>query len=286
MQHMVNPAKLKNEFEKIAMEICNEVGVDINRVIKHRHLASPLQFISGLGIRKSIDLIDRISHDMNGGIINMRQELFQGFLQRNVYINCIGFIKIKDTDDMANIGQAGSADILDTTRIHPDFYQMAKKISKEALDDTKEDWSSKNKDVVARVMENPKRLTELDLEDYAKHLGQRGKTNMMVMINFIVQELTSPFSDPRQEYSTKVKPQDLFYRLTRESKFNLRDKSIQTVKITKIDDKAVRVVTDSGVPGIIPKSELKDKTLESQVIGDGSIDKFYHVGEYLRAKVT
>jgi len=159
---------------------------------------------------------------------------------------------------------------------------MAKKISKEAIDDSKDD----KRDVVARVMDAPKRLQELDLEDYAKHLGQRGKNNMMVMIDFVVQELTDPFKDPRSEYkNTKLKKEDYFYKLTRESKFNLREFSIQTVRITKIDPKNVRVVTDSGVPGIIMKSDLRCKTADTQVINDGEINKFYHVGEYLRAKV-
>jgi len=65
----------------------------------------------------------------------------------------------------------------------------------------------------------------------------------------------------------------------------LRELSIQTVRITKIDQKSVRVVTDSGVPGIIMKSDLKDKTGETQVINDGEIGKHYYIGEYLRAKV-
>jgi len=71
---MVNPAKLKNEFEKIAMGICNDVGVDINRIIKHKHLVSPLQFICGLGVRKANEVIDKIAHDSPNGIV-MRQDL-------------------------------------------------------------------------------------------------------------------------------------------------------------------------------------------------------------------
>lgn len=182
---MVNPAKLKSEFEKITMEICNNVGVDINRSIKHKHLAAPLQFICGLGIRKSNDLIDKIAQNFPSGV-HMRQEVFVDLLKRNVYTNCIGFIKILPSEETYysnDLYENYQYDILDTTRIHPDFYNMAKKISKEAVDDTKDD-----RDVVARVMENPKRLSELDLEDYALHLGQRGKTNMMVMIDFVVQE--------------------------------------------------------------------------------------------------
>lgn len=74
------------------MEVCNNVGVDINRCIKHRHLSSPLQFIAGLGPRKAAALIDKIGHEL--GYLKMRRELFEHFLEKTVYINCIGFIKI------------------------------------------------------------------------------------------------------------------------------------------------------------------------------------------------
>ena len=194
---------------------------------------------------------------MTGGV-RLRLELLNNFLQKTVYINCIGFLKISAEIDYMDDYEEGGSDMLDTTRIHPDYYQMAKKIAKEAVDDNRD--KDDQRDVVARVMENPKRLSELDLEDYAKNLGQRGKTNMMVLIDFVVQELTHPFQDPRQEFKTKLRKEDLFYKLTRESKYNMREHSIQTVKITKVDARNVKIMTDSGVPGCIMRSDLKDKT--------------------------
>lgn len=277
MQHMVSSYKLKNELEKIAMEVCNNVGIDINRSLKHRHLSPPLQFISGLGPRKASYLLDRIGHEM--GHLRMRRELFQTYLDKTVYINCIGFIKINpDSQYMEEEIGGGVYDALDTTRIHPDFYQMAVKIAKEASDDVNSDKI----DAVRSVMADPSKLQELDLEDYAKHLSQRGKTNMMVLIEFIVAELTNPFQDPREEYDTKLRGEELFYKLTKESKFALREESIITVKITRIDQKAVRVITDSGIPGIIMISDLKDKLND---IKEGEIGKYYEVKEYLKAKV-
>lgn len=71
-----------------------------------------------------------------------------------VYRNCCGFIKI--------IYDA-NADPLDQTRIHPENYELAKKICTEALDKDDED-------VVATIMQNPKPLDSLDLEAYAIHL--------------------------------------------------------------------------------------------------------------------
>jgi len=275
MQHMVNRAKLKNEYEKIAMEVCNNVGVDINKVIKHRHLASTLQFIAGLGPRKASDLMNKIDHQL--GQVNMRKDLFPDYLEKTVFINCIGFIKVLTYLDYRDHDLNRNYDVLDSTRIHPDFYQMATKIAKEALDDP-----SESIDPCRALMENPKKLQELDLEDYAKHLRQRGKFNMMVLIELVVQELTHPFQDPRSEFKTKMRKEDLFYTLTKESKFVLREEAIISVRITRVDQKAVRVVTDSGIPGIIMLADLKDKVND---IKEGDIGKYYDVNEYLRAKV-
>jgi transcription elongation factor SPT6 len=97
-----------------------------------------------------------------------------------------------------------------------------------------------------------------------------------------VQELTRPFEDPRSEFKTKLGRQELFYKLTKDSKYTLREESIITARITRIDSKAVRVVTDSGIPGIIMISDLKDKAND---IKEGEIGKYYDVNEYLRAKV-
>ena len=275
MQHMVNTAKLKNKFEKIAMEVCNNVGVDINLAMKHRHLASLLQFIPGLGPRKVSYLLDKISHEL--GVLRMRRELFQNILEKIVYINCCGFIKINpDQEALEDMGAV--YDALDTTRIHPDFYQMAVKIAREAL---KEPQNEKG-DPIRKILQDPKKLEELDLIYYARHLGKREKSNMIVLIEFIAQELTHPFQDPRQDQKTQLTKQELFYKLTKESKFALREESIITVRITRIGDKTVRVMTDAGTPGLINISELKDKMND---IKEGEISKYYEIREHLKAKV-
>lgn len=207
----------------------------------------------------------------------MRKDLSNEFLEKRVYVNCIGFVKVQEYNGFMG-DENRNFDILDSTRIHPIYYSMAKKIAIEALDDP----HNESIDPVRVLMENPKRLQDLDLDDYAKHLRKRSKTNMKVLIELVVQELTHPFQDPRSEFNTKLKKDELFYTLTKESKFNLREESIINVRITRVDEKAVRVVTDSGIPGIIMLGDLKDRV---QDIGQGEISKYYDVNEYLKAKV-
>lgn len=43
------------------MEVVNRVGVDINRIILHKHAAAPLQLVTGLGPRKALALMQAIT---------------------------------------------------------------------------------------------------------------------------------------------------------------------------------------------------------------------------------
>jgi transcription elongation factor SPT6 len=63
------------------------------------------------------------------GSLKFRMQLWVDKLMgKTVYINAIGFIKVvKNPSDEEQ-------DILDSTRIHPENYVLAKKIAKDALD--------------------------------------------------------------------------------------------------------------------------------------------------------
>lgn len=45
------------------MEIVNLVGLDINDIKKNEHVQSQVQFVSGLGLRKSQVLLDKLKED-------------------------------------------------------------------------------------------------------------------------------------------------------------------------------------------------------------------------------
>lgn len=132
LQKEVNREKLKQEFEKVAVEVVNQVGVDINDIIDNQHLESLLQFVCGLGRRKARHLLQKINEDQNrdgkagftGPVVNERRELFQqNYVEKTVFSNCCGFIKIY-----------GSCKI-DSTRIHNENYGLAVKICQDALED-------------------------------------------------------------------------------------------------------------------------------------------------------
>jgi hypothetical protein len=69
-------------------------------------------------------------------------------------------------------------------------------MAKEALDSHSED----NNLVVLQIFRKPNKIEELDLEDYSKHLSEKKKCNMKVVIDFINLELRNQYADVRKEY--------------------------------------------------------------------------------------
>lgn len=137
----------------------NKIGIDLNELIQFPHLQGQLQFISGLGPRKAKYILDQLRKKV--GNVKFRMQLWVDKLMgKVVYINSIGFIKVQSNEE--------DQDILDSTRIHPENYVLAKKIAKDALDVEKDDKDQ----CVNMIMEDPEKLEDLDLEDYAEHLAQ------------------------------------------------------------------------------------------------------------------
>ena len=106
---------------------------------------------------------------------------------------------------------------------------MAKKIAHDALDEEIKD-ENKN-EYLEKIMKFPNKLEELDLEDYAEHLETvKKKPNMIHLLRFIVDELSLPFKDPRPNPS-KMKDEDLFYKLSKESSLSFKIYCFVTVKV-------------------------------------------------------
>ena len=68
---------------------------------------------------------------------------------------------------------------------------------------------------------------------------------MNYVIEFILKEFEEPFIDNRKEYSTKSDQEEIFYALTEENPYNLKEESMKTVKIFSIDDRQIKVLTNN-----------------------------------------
>ncbi len=109
-QYDVNQKELSQALEFKVDKAVNLVGVDLNTAS-----AQILKFVSGLNSKLAQNIIEYRSKI---GKFNNREELLKvKSLGANTYEQAVGFLRIHDSDNF-----------FDRTSIHPESYELAKKI--------------------------------------------------------------------------------------------------------------------------------------------------------------
>ena len=199
-QHDVQKSKLSSSLDFVVEKCVNSVGVNINTASK-----SLLKYVSGI-TKKTIDKIIEYREKM--GRINSREELKKKkVLTDKTYEQAIGFLRIADGDN-----------ILDSTAIHPESYDIALKLL-DKINCTLNDIGTDN------IKE---KLGSVNVSEMAKELGTDNYTLEDVMIS-----LKKPNLDPRDEMPQPILKSDVL-----------------DIKDLKIGDKlqgTVRNVVDFGL---------------------------------------
>lgn len=119
-QHDVDEKILSFTLDSVISECVSYVGVDINCAS-----VSLLKHIAGLTEKKAVSILE---HKQKNGVFTSREELMKvKLIGPKTYTQMIGFIKI----DKATAG-CEKINILDSTTIHPESYDVAKKILKDS----------------------------------------------------------------------------------------------------------------------------------------------------------
>ncbi|CAG5108685.1 Similar to Spt6: Transcription elongation factor SPT6 (Drosophila melanogaster) [Cotesia congregata] len=200
---------LENLYREFVNKV-NEVGVDLskNRIYND----TLLQFVCGLGPRKSRGLL-KILKDKNTMLENRTQLVTVCHMGPKVFINCSGFIKV-DTTALEERTTDAYIEPLDSTRIHPETYEWARKMAVDAME--YEDENSHHVGAVEEVMQTPEKLLDLDLDAFATELEKQGFGNKTTTLYSIRTELTERYKDPRSPYESPSS-EELFTMLTKES---------------------------------------------------------------------
>ena len=165
-QHDVSQKKLSSSLDFVVEKCVNSVGVNINT-------ASPslLKYVSGI-TKKAIEKI--IEYREKIGKITSRDEIKKKkLLSDKAYEQAIGFLRVVDGDN-----------ILDSTAIHPESYDVALKI----LDDLGCSKDMNGKDELI------KKLDSINLEEYKDKIG----TDIYTLED-VIASLKKPNLDPRDE---------------------------------------------------------------------------------------
>ena len=238
-QHDVNAKKLSSSLDFVVTSAVNEVGVNINT-------ASPslLKYISGL-TKTYIDKIIKYREE-KGKILSREEVLKNKLLSEKVYEQAIGFMRVE-----------GGSNIFDTTDIHPESYNIAKKVM-EIL--------NINAEEIGKCSDKVKNINAKEL---ASKLGTDEYT-----IDTILKSFAKAHRDPRDEMEKPILKSDIL-----------------EIKDLKIGDKlegTVRNVVDFGAfvdiglhnDGLIHISKMSKNYIKhpSEVLKVGDIISVYVIG--------
>ncbi len=177
-QHDIADKKLSESLDYVVSSAVNKVGVNINT-------ASPflLKYVSGI-TKKNIDKI--INYRNAKGKIKTREEIKkQKLLSDKTYEQAIGFLRIVDGDNA-----------LDKTGIHPESYEIAKKVLE------KYQFSLSDMGSEALI----EKLNAIDIEALAKEL----KTDYYTLED-ILKCFKNPTRDPRDDMPKPILRSDILH---------------------------------------------------------------------------
>ena len=175
-QHDVSQKKLSESLDFVVEKCVNSVGINVNTAS-----SALLGYVAGI-TKKAIDKI--IDYRNKKGKITSREEIKkEKLLTDKAYEQAIGFLRVVDGDN-----------ILDSTAIHPESYDIALKLL-EDLGFSKKDIGSKN------LID---KLNNINLDEY------REKYNTDIYtLEDVVASLKKPNLDPRDEMPQPILKSDI-----------------------------------------------------------------------------
>lgn len=249
-QNLLAEHKLREAIDSIFVDITCLVGIKINEAVRSTYYAQALQYIAGFGPRKSNSLIKGI--ESSGGALIRRDDLIlKHLVTKTVFLNCAPFIEIPVPDRYDK-----DVELLDATRIHPEDYDLARKMAGDALDLEDEDRAeieSDNGGIIGKLYEEgTEKLDDLLLEGYAKQLEEHGHLKRATL-EMIKEELQNNYEELRKTFHV-LSDIEVFEMLTNETKETFDRGIIVPVIIQKVDNRYLLCVTQNGILGNIARA--------------------------------
>jgi len=200
-----------------------------------------------------------------GNLVNRDQFIKGSLLTTKIFLNAAGFLRISQDSDMRAVKNRHAdddvQDPLDDTRIHPEDYELARKMATDALELDEEDVHDEHPShVVSLIMQdedNEKKLNELNLDEFAVNMFEANEDRKRHTLNVIRAELLKPFSEQRATFPT-LGDWDILTMLSGETPRTLRPGLIISVQGTRLTANFVNVRLDSGIEGMINAQYLAD----------------------------
>ncbi|KAH7412051.1 SH2 domain-containing protein [Phaeosphaeria sp. MPI-PUGE-AT-0046c] len=265
-QTLIPQEKLYDRLETAMVDMVNLVGIDLPEAYDDQYLGKLLPYICGLGPRKADRLVKAIQangdeilsrYDLLGVSENSSRDL-KAAMGPKVHQNCASFLFIPyDASEE-------SSDYLDFTRVHPEDYDLARKMVADALNMDEEDVKAETDEggpsAVIRKMvreETTDLVNDLALEDYAieieRNFGQRKRATLET----IRAELENPYEEIRQAFSL-MQSDEIFTMLTGETKETLKEGMVVPTTIRRTFPDHIECRLECGVEGGVSESEFPE----------------------------
>ncbi len=228
-QHDVNQKRLDTSLNGVVESAVNTVGVDLNTATP-----SLLSYVSGVNSTVANNIVKY--REINGKFKSRKELLKVDKLGKTSFVQCAGFLKVLE-----------SKNILDSTMVHPESYDIANRIIELAN--------------VKNINEFVTKLDVINVNELSKELNVGLPT-----LTDIINELKKPGRDIRDEVPKIVVKSDIL--------------KIEDLKKDMILTGTVRNVTNFGAfvdigikgDGLVHISELSDKfvrdAMEEVSVGD------------------
>ena len=239
-QHDVNQKRLAESLTGVVEDAVNKVGVDVNTATP-----SLLSYVSGINASLAKNIVKY--RDENGKIKTRKELLKVPKLGKVAFEQCAGFLRIMD-----------GTNAIEMTAVHPESYEVAEKLLNNLGFNT-EDIRNKEK-----VIELREKLKTVNIPSMAKELDVGEMT-----LNDIIQELSKPGRDPREDMPKPVLRTDVL-------KFeDLKDGMVLTGTVRNVIDFGCFVDIGVKYDGLVHISEMSDKYIKnpSEIVSVGDIVK-------------
>ena len=263
-QTLIPQEKLLDRLDTAMVDMVNLVGIDLPETYDDKYLSKLIPYVCGLGPRKADRLIKAIQ--ANSDEILSRFDLLgvsesrdlKAAMGPKVFQNCASFLYIPydPTEE--------SSDYLDYTRVHPEDYDLARKMVADALNMDEEDVKAETDEggpsAVVRKMvreETTDLVNDLALEDYAAEIERNFGQRKRATLETIRAELDNPYEEIRQIFAL-LSGDEMFTMLTGETKESLYEGMVVPVTIKRTFPDHIEVKLECGIEGGVSESEFPE----------------------------
>lgn len=260
-QSLLPQEKLWKKLEMAFVDNVNMVGVDINEAVSDSAVATLLPYVMGLGPRKAQQVLKVINY--NGGYVTTREELLindrHQAMAFKVWSNAAATLKMEFEESEPR------SEYLDSTRIHPEDYDIARKMAADALELDEEDIEAERQEggsaaIVRRLIKDDAqdRVNDLVLEEYAEQLEKNLHAKKRTTLENIRAELIEPYEEIRGHFHANLRETETFTMLTGETRESLQRGMNVPVILKRVTDMAVIGRLDCGLDAIVEMEQFAE----------------------------